>query len=422
MVKGERIFIADKNTLDDVKADTTGILATMQDLDSKLKNIKRYGIKINKLDSNPNTRITYLYDAVGKNPAKMNFGTGVFDYGDWGNIWFVKNNYPVMVKYDGTEDYKLSLNDYTKKVDGTDSDITNLLYAGNAMATFPKVWISQYEVGNHEYIILCEERYDSTYKAYAHQRADGTLMDKIYLPLYSGYYDGTKLRSVSGVQPMNNTNAQTEINRAKANGSLWSIGTWSQRNLVNALLLVIGKSDNTQAVFGNGNLNYQAALAPTYGVMLTGALNTEGQFKGYNDNIHQVKVFHIEAWWADQWKRTLGIINDKGTIKTKMIPPYNLTGENYNNTGVTLPSISGSYIKNTIMGENGRIPKEFGGSSSTYLCDGFWINKDIAGIAIAGGSCGVGTLCGAFDLNLNAAASFTYWSVGASLSCEQPAT
>lgn len=54
-----RLYVADKETLDAVKADTTGILKQLQDADGKFSNIKRYGIKINKADSNPDTRITW---------------------------------------------------------------------------------------------------------------------------------------------------------------------------------------------------------------------------------------------------------------------------------------------------------------------------------------------------------------------------
>ena len=41
------------------------------------------GLEGTKSESNPATRITYLYDAVGKTPAYMNFTSGEFDYGDW---------------------------------------------------------------------------------------------------------------------------------------------------------------------------------------------------------------------------------------------------------------------------------------------------------------------------------------------------
>lgn len=47
-------------------------------------------------------------DAVGMTPAGMNFAGGGFDYGDWGDIWFVKKNRPVMVRTDGTVDYELN--------------------------------------------------------------------------------------------------------------------------------------------------------------------------------------------------------------------------------------------------------------------------------------------------------------------------
>ena len=93
-----RLYVADKETLDAVKADTTGILKQLQDTDGKFSNVKRYGIKINKADSNPDTRITYLYDAAGFTPAKMNFTDGSFDFGSWGEVFFIKQNRPVMLK------------------------------------------------------------------------------------------------------------------------------------------------------------------------------------------------------------------------------------------------------------------------------------------------------------------------------------
>ena len=99
-------------------ANTNAILAAVGE-DVRIKGVKRYGMKINKNDSNPATRCTYLFDAVGMTPAAMNYSAGRFDFGDWGDVFFVKNNYPAMVRYDGTEDYKLDPNDHTKKADGT---------------------------------------------------------------------------------------------------------------------------------------------------------------------------------------------------------------------------------------------------------------------------------------------------------------
>lgn len=109
MASGDIITkVADKETLDRTYANTNAILAAVGE-DVRVKGVKRYGLKINKNDSNPATRCTYLFDAVGMTPAAMNYSTGAFDFGDWGDVFFVKNNYPAMVKYDGTEDYNLDL-------------------------------------------------------------------------------------------------------------------------------------------------------------------------------------------------------------------------------------------------------------------------------------------------------------------------
>ena len=55
------VRIADKDTLDKI-AIALGV-----------SNNKIYGVRINKKDSNPETRCEYLGDAIGKKPARMNF-------------------------------------------------------------------------------------------------------------------------------------------------------------------------------------------------------------------------------------------------------------------------------------------------------------------------------------------------------------
>ena len=377
--------------------------------------IKRYGVKIRKGDINPITRVTYLYDAVGMTPAHMDFSRGVFDFGGWADIWFVKNNYPCMLKYDGTEDYKLNPNNYALKADGAPSDIANMDYAGNAMSAIPLVWIKQYEDAEHEYIILCEKQYDEDFHAYAHTRADESIMDVKYLAMFKGSYDGVRLRSMSG-DSLVHGRAQTEIDRAAANNQngadIWRTRSWADRNLVNCLLTVISRSDDSQTVFGAGNT--------TSGELLkTGTLNDKGQFFGYEETDKQVKVFHIEGWWGDQWERIVGILGDYGKVKVKMIPPYNLTGEGYTDTGISWSGWNSGFIKNTMMSHLGRIPNELE-QNAKHIPDWCWFDNDNINIALVGGDCNGGANCGAACLNLSSAASSTYWAIGAALSCEQP--
>lgn len=427
MASGDLIAqVADKETLDKTLANTSAILAAVGE-DVRVKNIKRYGMKINKADSNPATRCTYLFDAVGMTPAGMNYTSGVFDYGDWADVFFVKNNYPAMVKYDGTEEYKLSPNDQTKKADGTTaSDVSNVNYGGNAMSVFDgtvdgKIWLSQFEIGNYEYMIISNEKYDESYNDDAYVKEDGSHADKLYYPMFGGSYDGTRLRSLAGQTLMCNTNASTEITRAKANGKGWNICSWSKRNLLNCMLKIMSKTDNSQTAFGRGqDSGYVNDASQDYGKLKTGTLASKGQFFGYNDGTHDVKVFYIEKWWGDRWDRINGLINRNGHILVKMTPPYNLTGDGFIDTGLTPSGTSGGYISKSKSCRYGRIPYVASGSSTTYQCDGLWFNNAAVCVALVGGSCSHGLRVGADCLNLNNGAGSAGWNVGASVFLEQP--
>lgn len=75
----------------------------------------QYGVKIDLNNADPETSVEYILDAVGKRPARVNLETGEFDYGDWADVGFVKDCKPCMLRYDGTVDYYLNPNDYSKK-------------------------------------------------------------------------------------------------------------------------------------------------------------------------------------------------------------------------------------------------------------------------------------------------------------------
>ena len=110
----------------DIISDTTGkaIVESIKALGLRINADKRvYGFHIDGNDSNPSTRVRYLLDAVGMTPAKMNFAAGTFDYGSWADAFFMPR--PCMLKYDGTVDYYLNENDYTKKDDGHAYDIAS---------------------------------------------------------------------------------------------------------------------------------------------------------------------------------------------------------------------------------------------------------------------------------------------------------
>ena len=164
---------------------------------------RRYGFRREKANSDCADRITYLYDAIGLQPAGMTFdeetGEGTWNYGDWQN--FVEAiARPVMLKQDGTVDYELDHDDQTLQIDGvTASDVANVSYAGNAMVEFSEAfkWVKRYEDDDYEYVIFCNIQYDSGYHAYAHTANDGSVKDAFYIGMFNGPdVSGTKLRSI----------------------------------------------------------------------------------------------------------------------------------------------------------------------------------------------------------------------------------
>lgn len=83
----------------DIISDTTGkqIVESILSLGAKINPNKIvYGFHINGNDSNPSTRVRYLMDAVGMIPAKMNYTNDVFEYGSWGDAFFMPR--PCMLK------------------------------------------------------------------------------------------------------------------------------------------------------------------------------------------------------------------------------------------------------------------------------------------------------------------------------------
>lgn len=414
---------ATSGKVDAVQATANGISTKADTILSELRGQrpKRYGYRVKENEANPSSRVEYLFDAVGMTPAAMNYAAGTFGYGSWADVWFVRDNVPYMVNNDGSVAYQLDPNDYTKKaVTGAASDVANTAFGGNAMSAIPLVWVKRYQENGYRYVIFCETQYDEGYHAYAHTRPDGTISPFAYGPMFEGSKVDTKLRSLSGQAPVSSLNATQELTAAQANGDKWTFTTWAFWNLIHDLLVLIGKSTNIQAVFGQGHTTGGTSAAD---LLTTGALNAKGQFFGYSDTTHSVKVFHMENFWGDRWDRLVGLIYDNGTYKVKMTPEdggYNLTGAGYEavRKGINATEAGGGWVKNAQQTEQGLFPTVLGGSDVTYDCDFHYYNPAIVSVPLVGGACGNGSWCGrylAVDVAGNA-----WWYFGASLFLQDP--
>ena len=401
-----------------------------------------YGFKVDSSVSDPTTAVSYQVTYNGRQvdnysytPAAMNFSTGVFNPGDWNlaDDFFIPR--PCMVKYDGTVDYYLDVNDYTKKEDGTASDVANLAYGGNAMMEWgrdgQKIWyavIPDSSDATKYTVLIANTQIDSNFHCWPFYDANDRQIDHFYTAIYEGYVNNNVLRSISGVKPTSNTTGANEITYAKANnrnnGHEWYITQYADRVLINNLLVLISKSLDTQSKFGTGNYTGGSS---TSNLLTQGLANDKGLFYGTNGN-EVVKVFGMENYFADRWERCAGYSLDSGVIKYKMT--YG-TADGSAGTGfvesdsapsgyLTGPSIAtnlrSSYVTKQTAYANGAIlPSAFGGSSSTYYCDAVWSSSGVR-FGLVGGCCYFGAACGAFALPVSAALSHAYWNNGASLS------
>lgn len=417
----------------------SGLINVNNEVDT-IKNGIVYGFHIDGSVSDPSNRVTYLRDAIGKTPAYMDYTNSAFNYGSWENAFFMPR--PCMVERSGNVAYYLNPNDYTKKLDGSASDVTNTSFDGNAMMEWgrngKKIWMKiEPDSGdaNSCSVYIADHRVDATYHDWSFHNCNGVSVDHFYTPIYNGsaVSDGTNnvLRSLSGQYISHTQNASTEITMAGRNNAgsaeIWGTEVYADIVLINMLLTLIGKSTNTQGVFGRGLDDGGENAMKAY---VTGTLNDKGLFFGYNDGSHGVKVFGMENWWACQWRRYRGHIMVDGVQKVKLtygtedgstVAGYNLTGDNYISVGATPTGTSGQYCDKYEFSPNGAFPKDADNTkatASTHYCNGLWFNNSGARVPFRGGTSTSGSHDGAWSVGLNPDASNAWWNIGAALSCK----
>lgn len=385
-----------------------------------------YDIALNTAD--PEDRVTYPSDVdnYGFTPAKMNFGSS-FNYGGWnfapGEKFMPR---PCMLNSNGTVAYYLNPDDYTKKSGGEASDVANTSFDGNAMIEWPKIFTKRWEADGVYHFRCSDVQEDDDWECWSNYDRSNNQIDHFYTPIYFGSNVSSKLRSISGQNIINNQNATTEINLAKANGEDWYTEVLADRLLIQDLLVMMGKSTDCQTVYGAGLVSANVPL-------VSGHMNTKGMFWGTNNkNAYGVKVFGMEHFWGNIYRRTAGWMVVNGTQKVKltrgmhdgsMALDYNTTGNGYISvSGSTITGSSGGYIKGMNIEAYGRLPKTLSGSSSSFEADGIYYSNSGRMYALCGGNWADDLVAGPFFANLTVAPSDSGAYFGAALSCKPVAT
>ena len=371
-----------------------------------------FGFDMDLSNADPNGCISYAGANIDYEPAFMDYTNDVFDYGDWGDAFFMPK--PCMLTFGGIVEKYLNPNNYTLNADGTTSSIASSTTA-NAMMEWPVIYVKRWQSGNI-YHFRCSAAPFEGATCFANLNNAGETV-KFYTPIYFGSLDGSnRLRSLSGGTNYVSTTTDAERTAAAANGSGWEIERMVDWLLINDLLVLMSKSRDSQTKFGRGVNGVSAAIGQ-------GTMNDKGLFYGKSDNAFGVKVFGMENWYGNIWRRIVGWVCISGQQKVKMTygtqdgstaQGYNTNGNGYIDLANATPAgTSGGYVSKNKVTPNGLIPVEASGSSTTYSCDGLWFNNGANTLALVGGAWDARARVGASSANLSASPGSTSAGIGA---------
>ena len=364
-----KTYIADKETLDKCYAilSADGIYGFIEHMDVL----------------SPTARIEYIGQNKDFTPISLNKDTGTMTLNSWADFPIIVANKPWMVRADGTPDYRLDENDYTKKEDGTASDVSNTSYNGGAFSWLAKIYKQEYMLGNDRVVKFSMRERDG-FEPVGFKDPSNNVLEGVWIPMFYGSILGAdtstpKMVSLAGLQPCYNNTTDKEHT---------AIANFSSR-----------------AAFLGG-----------------------GQFYGTKDAKSLNKIFHsIVLGTYQQWMRDPYTLLVNGRYKVSKNYTYDLTGAKYQDTGISLPKMfesDGSTQKYGIFYPHkyqtvpgfGAVPVHpCKGSTSTGGCDGLWQNVEIVAVALRFGNCNNGTNDGLRYLNVNNTAGNANWNIGAAL-------
>ena len=385
-----------------------------------------YAVHINMNEADPDSAVTFPsgYDNSSfTDNAYMDFTGDSFHYGDWANAFFMPRS--CMLKFDGTVDYYLNEDDETKKEDGTASDVANINYGGNAMVEWGKIYFGfKGDADGNGYTFIVSDSSSEGLDCYCNIDANGNEIDHFYTPKYFGSNDSSnRLRSISGQSNYVSQTGTTELSHAKANGNGWSTECYGDWTLIKHLLVLMSKSLNIQAKYGYGRCSQSNSTAIGQGTM-----NGKGRFWGDSSQTNGVKIFGMENWYGNIWRRIEGYVtNSSGVQLVKMCygtrdgstaDGYSTDGTGYVSMGA-ISGTSGSGIQTMHVNYKcGVVPKALTGNTSptTYFSDGIWYSNSC--YAFVGGDWKSNLRVGAFYSNVSNAVSHKDNNRGAAVSCK----
>lgn len=403
-----KIYVADKETLDKVY----NLLATEP----------VYGFIEHNAILAPGERIEYIGMNKDFKPINVTMGGG-FSLNGWADFPWLRANKPYMVRSDGTPAYRLKETDYTKREDGTDSDVANTGYDGGAFAWAMKIYKREYMTGDDRVVLFRFEKADG-FEPVGFIDPDGNELEGAWIPMFFGSIVGTKMTSISGVQPEYGNTTAAQKTAIDAVGKRAHFFGGSLLNTLIDLMIMFARTTDLQTAYGKGNCDgHDASLTPTNGVKRNAVIGG-GQFFGTDDGKTLNKVFHsIILTGGNIYCRDPYTLVVKGRFKVSPNYKYDLTGATYQDTGIDVPAPEASnavypHKYQTVPGF-GHLPVyPYNGSTSLGGCDGFYLSTSqatITAVAVRFGHCSDRFFAGPRSMPVHNTATLAYWSTGSAL-------
>lgn len=388
-----------------------------------------YAYRINESEPDPSLRVEYLESNSSFEPCKMNFDTDTFNWGDWANAFFIPK--PCALQYDGTVDYYLNPNDFTKKANGGDSDVSDLDYEGNFMMEFPTIFVKFYKEDGYLYVYVSDTKVDDDYECWSCKNSDGSYSDHFYMPMFESTIDSSsRFRSVGtdDYPSLEDTTGDQEATYSEANGEGWYTTLWADEVLMMLLFPLLFKSTDSRGALGYG--------ADIKQVSTPASKNNSSLAKGLmygtkEGSEYGVTYLGLHNWWGQLHRRPNGLEVNNGRCYVKMTPStvdgskstkfyrsVNRITDNYIDTDYTMKENKGN-IATTLdtVGTYGIFPVgNSSGTETTYYCDECWINTKILAHPDFGGVTSPSEKGGIYQTDIYAYQSTANESTSASIS------
>lgn len=352
-----------------------------------------YGVSIDTSNSNPETAVTYIEDAIGITPAKNGNLNG------WADKWPFNEIRLVGFK-NGQVTKEVNPINKTQYTDGSTipADV-------DVMSEIPKIYWKVNTITDGYEIRICNQKLDSNYKCLAHLVEEAE-KDYIYIGAYLGYVENGKLRSKSGVSPTVNTTLTSFRQYAQAVGSGYQLDNWYPLVLRKILYLIAYKNLDSQTALGKGNTNSSKKN--------TGGTNTRGLYYGSTSATEQVCFLGIEDFYGNLRTWVDGMYYNGNIMVTTDNKTFNDNASGFKNVGSTTNWNGSGYISDVVKTTEGLFfPYEKNGSTSTYYSDYGDVGSGY--FSIHGGSWSSGAHAGAFRLHVYYGASESGSGIGGRL-------